>query len=234
MSDRGNQRFDRDESNRILSRAAELADQDAEALSMEELKEAAADIGVSAEMVERAVDEKRLATKVGKTGPSRVAVEALMELKEGSVETVVGAIRRHYGHRAGEVEQVGSIMTIRGAPHGLQPRPTVMVEQNERGLAVRLEEDLSRFQTLVRWGLVGGVGFGGAFFLVMPILAAFLFAASSPPGGAIFLLLPAWTILSWLLSKRVITKHRQGRERDLRALAQHLERELERESTGSP
>jgi hypothetical protein len=204
---------------RVLRRAAELAEEDAEtegaeqSLATDDVVRAAAELGIPSTAVKRAMREALPAKAVEERGglfgpPLRTLLEDEIDGEIGPEmhEDIVDAIQVVMGD-AGRVQIVGKTLTWQPTmtPQNPPRALTVTVRARNGRTILRVDERHTNLALGLYLGLGLGLGLGGGMPLVAGLTAAFksvLISALGFVGMALFALFLARTIYTVVARKR--------------------------------
>lgn len=219
MSDERGRRIDRQEAGRILDRAAELADDDRETLTVGELADAATEAGLEGKLVRRAASElqRREAAPIQTNGG--VVSAELRTRRDLDLGATQLAVQRAFGGTA-VVSDQGDLTTVASKGHALAPRRSVSIHRGSAHALVRIEVDRTIPERFTRWTLGGAVGLLGGLVVLAPLLVLLMTTAT---GSAPLLAVPVW-IVGWFLLAQVIVMRGRRRSREaITALAEELD-----------
>lgn len=212
---------------RIVRRAAEIAEHDAatgaveKPLTQEEIERLAAELGMPASAVQRAIsgDTETSAPAAAGENKRRILIEDEIEgeLPASRQEDVIDAIHGVLGE-TGAAQIVGRTLTwsppvvMRGQPRLLN----VSVRARDGVTRVRIDENLSNQFWGLHLGLGLGMGLGGGIGFGLPLAIAMHMPALA------FVFMLAWVAVSVGLARVIYGAIHQRRSRELSALRERL------------
>ncbi|MFT3770021.1 MAG: hypothetical protein QM820_31725 [Minicystis sp.] len=219
---------------RILRRAAEISEHDADtqaaerALTLGEIERLGGELGLPAAAIrEAARDDATPTAPTPDEAPDqrRIVLEDEIEgeLPAAHDEDIVDAITNVFGD-SGRTQFVGRTMTWSPTPvmNGQQRQITITVRVRDGRTRIRIDERLRQLYLALFVGIGMGLGFGGGVGLGLPLALAL----KAPALGLVVFL--AFALLGWVLPHLIFGAIRRNRIDTLGRLQAHLRAEVRR------
>jgi hypothetical protein len=213
------ERFDDEEVGLILRRAAEV--QAGRSMTLAELEGVAAEAGIDAALVRRAAAELRTkndtppVTSPGVFGPTALVYERRLPGNIGpeAWEDILSEIRRR-SKIDGMVEPIGKELVWSSVRRGGPGRDVRVVVSTRRGRTiVRVEERTGGLSGGIYGGIMGGLFPAGLGWIIPVCIAALELPVLIP------VLIVAWVVGSYWLSRTIYRTVLEPRQRELEQLA---------------